>query len=340
MRNVCRISNAALVAVGLAGLGATDPAAAQVAAPVPIEQPLPEAPSTRFGTPMDGWVVVRYSILADGSTDDIVVVDKMPPQLNHRDSVSAVEEWVFEPATADGEPIDWHNNEFVIAFRSETVPAEPTPLFVQAYQEAQALADEGDLEGALRRNERMLTTSTTRLIEIGLAQVQAAGFHLRLGDSHAAYAAIARATDPRIPTVQGNDLYVALQYRNALELQLGDLIAAAETWERRNAIEPVPADDLVAVNIEAVRQALSDGSTVVRKARISDDLWRRDLQRRTFAISELSGAVEAIHVECNRRTADLEYAADSEWSLPDSWGSCSVAVEGRDDTEFEFYEFQ
>jgi len=89
-----------------------------------------------------------------------------------------------------------------------------------------------------------------------------------------------------------------------------------------------------------IEQALSDGATVVHKAKIIEDHWRHELERRTFALTQLSGALEGIRVNCDRRATDLEYSADAEWTLPESWGSCYVTVEGRDDTEFEFYEFQ
>ena len=323
----------------VAPCGALPSVQAQVVAPVALAQSQPEAPTNRFDIPLEGWIVVQFSVLADGSTDAIEVIDKMPPELDHRDAVAAVEGWRFEPATADGELIDWHNNEALIVFRSDPPAATPTPLFIQAYREVQALIDEGDYARALRNNERMLGTAS-RMIEIGLAQMQNANLHLRLGDEHAAYAAVVYATDPNVPTVEGDDLQVALQYRNALELQLGDVIGALETWERRNAIAPVPDDDIVAGNIAGIEQALSEGGTVVHKAKILDEFWRHALDRRTFAITVGSGEVEAIHVACNRRKTELEYSADAEWSLPESWGECSVAVEGRDATEFEFYEFQ
>lgn len=339
MRTCCRFAGVRATALLLIGLAALSNAAAQVVAPVPVAQSPPESPVTRFGFPQEGWVSVRYSVLADGTTDNVTLIDKMPPQLVHRDAISAVESWVFRPATADGEPIDWHNNEAVILFDAEDVPAAPTPLFLQAYREVDALVAEGKLERALRSNERMLETSASRLLEIGLAEVQSATINLRLGDAHAAYAAILRATDPRTPTIAGDDLKIALQYRDALELQLGDVIGALETLERRNTIATVPADDLVAANVEAIEKVLNDSGTVVHQARIIGDVWRHSLDRRTFAITVVDGAIDAIDVACNRRQIELEYAADAEWMLPESWGACSVDVEGSNGTEFQFYEF-
>jgi hypothetical protein len=259
--------------------------------------------------------------------------------LQHREAVRAVEDWTFEPATADGAAIDWHNNEAVIVFGSPDAQAEPSPFLVQAYRETQALMDEGEFERARRSSQRMLSTAS-QLTGIGLGLMQNAVINLQLGDLHAAYAAILRATDPRVGALQGSDLIVALQYRNVLEMQLGDVINALATLERRNALAPVADDDAVAANAAAVEQALNEGATVAHDAKIVDDVWRHDLNRRIFSIEVVAGQIDVIRTECDRRVAELEYAPDAEWALPESWGACSVVVEGRDNTQFRFYEFQ
>src|SRR5690606_33087510 len=69
----------------------------------------------------EGWVKLRYSVRADGATADVRVVDAMPLGLDPSRAVAAATAWRFEPATADGKPIAWHNNLAVIVFsRTET----------------------------------------------------------------------------------------------------------------------------------------------------------------------------------------------------------------------------
>ena len=344
-RSSCRMSGVDISVLAftltLAGFAVSSAnAQAQAEAPVPLEQPLPEAPRGRGGNVTEGWIVVRYSVLADGSTDAVIVVDKLPPQLNHRDTVAAVEDWRFNPARVDGEAVDWHNNEAVIVLRGEGVPVAPGAAFAESYRAIAAMVDAGELEEALRENERQQRDGTENLREIALLLVQNATIQLRLGNAHAARAAITRATDPGVPTITGNELEVALQYRNTLELQLGDLIGALETLERRNAYAPVPADDIVAGNVAAIEKALADGSAIVHQVQLLEVPWWHALDRRTFAITVVDGSVDSIDVACDRRVAELEYAPDAEWSLPESWGACTVAVHGDENSEFQFFEFQ
>lgn len=333
---------AGAVALGVAGCAAFSVAGAQaqIVPPRVLEQSQPIPPENRFGIPIEGWVVLRYTVLPDGKTANVRVVDRMPPTLVDRASVSAVEAWTFVPATIDDVAVEWHNNESVVVFDLEMVPLEPSAFFVPAYLEADGFLKSGEHDKALKRNESMLTTQTSRLGEVGLAQMQRAAIHVALGDMHSAYAAILRATDPRVRVLGPTDLKVALQYRNALELELGDAAGALATFARRNEIEPVPEDDPMAVQAAAIEQALGGEAPIAIKAKILDEFWAHVPTRRTFSISAATGELERIRVECDRRSAELEFAADSEWTLPETWGSCTLTVEGDRDTEFVFYEFR
>jgi TonB family protein len=336
-----RLFLAGTVAVAVAGFAAFSIAGAQTQAIPPrvLDQSQPPPPENRFGIAIEGWVVLRYSVLSDGKTANVRVVDRMPPNLVDRPAVSAVEAWTFEPATSDGAAIEWHNNESVIVFDLEMVPLEPSPFFVPAYLEADGFLKSGEYDKALKRNEGLLTTQTSRLGEVGLAQMQKAAIHVALGDMHSAYAAILRATDARVPALSVTDLGLALQYRNALELELGDAAGALATFARRNEIEPIPPDDPMAVQAAAIEQALGGDAPIAIKAKILDESWAHVPTRRTFSISAVSGEIQRIRVECDRRGAELEFAADSEWTLPETWGGCTLMVEGDRDTEFVLYEF-
>ena len=314
-------------------------AQAQVVGPLLLESEALDVPTGRFGMPLEGWVALRYTVNADGSTADIRVVDKMPAQLSERDVVRAAEEWTFNPATADGQAIDWFNNETVVVFDSPDVPAQPSPPMLQAYMEADELLKEGDLEKALRSNERTLASAASRLTDYGLSLVQNTVINIGLEDPASAYASIVRATDPRVPLLADADLGVALQYRNALELQLGDADGALQTFERRNELSPVPDSDSIAQQVPTIREALRGDSVIAVTGRIFDDNWRHTPSRRTFTVADVEGTVESILAECDRRAAELEYAPDTDWTLPASWGSCALTVSGRKNTTFKLYEF-
>lgn len=310
----------------------------ELSPPVTLEQAQPEIPTNRFGWPLEGWVKVRYTVLADGTTAEVRVLEAMPASLQTRSAVSAAQRWKFEPAKLDGEAIEWHSNESLIVFDHEDVPLEATPMFLQSYMEIVELIENGDYARAQRQNNA-LQTRALRLAEIGLVQAQAAVIHVALSNPHDGYEAVLRATDPRVRVLPDEALGDALRYRFGLAVELGRYADALETLDRLAAIEPLPKDDPLRAHADAIRQALAGEAAIVAKGRVNREPWSYAPTRRTFTFADVEGTVRNIELECDRRKVVLDYSADAEWSIPESWGDCTMFVNARRNTTFSIIEF-
>jgi len=309
--------------------------------PVPVTQELLDLTKVGSSDPgFEGWVMVRFSVLADGTTADVRVVDSMPPRLSTGDAVAVVKGWKFTPAVSDGKPVDWHNNLVLVSYDIEEIPLEPSLVFSGAYLEVEEYLNREKYEQAKSRNVKMLKDSTRRLYEIGLAQTQLAMIELKLADYHAAYTAITRATLSEVDQLTPKDLKVALLYRFAIEVQLGRYMEALQTFERRQALEPLPDDNDAIKHSRAITEALGGDDALAVKARIDEDPWTYQLVRRVFTIADLDGQIEAIEVECNRRKTVLKFQDNAEWKLPESWGECTLFIDGKRGTTFTVYEFK
>jgi hypothetical protein len=359
----------------------THAALAQVVPPMPQDQASPAAPTNRFGMPQEGWVVARYAVLADGTTSDVHVIDAMPASLSADTVVAAIESWRFAPATDDGAPIAWYNNEAAILFNAPTMPAqqegaptpstvgqagrrpaigtgrslppagrggaptapgEPRPAFVAGYREVEDMLAAGDLDDALKRSDELVNDVASRVSELSVGLVQNARVHFAAGELHEAYAAITRVTNPDLPVLDAaTELPVALQYRNTIELRLGNVAAALDTYQRREAAGPVPESDVMAANAEAIEEGLQSTEVAIGvKGKILEDTWSHMPLRRTFAVGDVDGDLRTLRFECDRRTGELEFSDESEYTLPENFGDCLVTLEGRRGAEFTFYEFE
>ena len=357
----------------------TNIALGQVVPPMPQDEPEPQAPTNRFGMPQEGWVVARFTVLADGTTSDVRVIDKMPAALSAETVEETIASWRFAPATDDGEPIAWYNNETAILFDTPALPAlqgdappappqqsgrrpaigtgrsldtgsrggtpiapgEPRPAFITGYREVEDMLAAGEVEDALERSDELVGREAERVSEISVGLVQNARVHFEAGDLHEAYAAIARVTHPDLPVLDPTELPVALQYRNVVELRLGDMAGALETYERRQAAGPIPESDLMAANAETIEESLNSTEIAIAvKGKILDETWSHTPLRRTFAIGDVEGDLRNLRFECDRRTGELEFSDQSEYTLPENFGDCLVTLEGRRGAEFTFYEFE
>jgi hypothetical protein len=314
-----------------------------IVAPRPIELVTPDVLWSGPGTAAlrEGWVKLRYSVLADGATDDVRAVDAMPAGLDPSSAVDAAQTWTFEPATADGGTIDWHNNLAVIVFNREQVLPGGSPAFAEAYEEVAGLISGGRFEEAKSRNARMQRELALSLDEAGLAQMQLAAIEHALGDPHAALDAIRRATQAQVPQLADEELRLALEHRFALEVQLGRAADALETYERRIALGRLPSRDPLARQGAALRQGLEapEAGLAVRGRIDGNGQWEYPLTWGTFAVGDVDGRSESLEVECHRNKAALPFEADVELTIPAAWGECVLYVRGRPDTTFTVYEF-
>src|SRR5690606_16976862 len=311
--------------------------------PQPVELVTPEEPANLRGAggARDGWVKLRYWVQGDGRTAEVRAIDTMPPWLDVSSAVEAAQSWTFESATDEGVPVDWHYNEAVIVFSGTKALHEHWTLFAEAYEEVAELIAGGQYVEAKALNEQMQRESMATLEEIGLAQMQLAAIEHALGDTHAALAAIRRATEPGIGQLADEQLRLALEHRFALELQLGRAADALRTYERRAALGELRPLDPLARQGTTLRQSLgAPGVTLAVQARIDGKgRWEYPLTWGSFEVGDLDGHGEGFEVECHRERAALPFAASVAVTIPSAWGECVLTARGRPDTRFTLYEF-
>lgn len=331
-----------LLLAGCAAGSSTALGQGTIARPRALAQPPPPAPSNRAGAVVGGWAVVRFSVGADGALDNVRVVATAPPGIDTAATVDATRQWRFAPATHDGAAIDWHNFESVVLYPAPPPPAAASSEFDSRYRAVRTLLERPppiDLQAAADANRQLLEQAAIRIDELGLAIAQSAIIAVGREDWHAAYDAVRLVTDPRVPALRGEDLFVGLQLRMQLADRLGRAADALETYARIAArLDPAQPDPF-ARGAEALRARLTNDPVLQAAGFIGQGPWRIAVARRTFTLADIDGGIRRIGVECDRRRLELEYRPDVEWRLPAGWGDCELFVAGEPGTTFRFFEF-
>lgn len=335
------VSSLCAAALGIAlGVNVADTASAQgsLVAPQAIDQPQPPVPTNAAGMPVHGWAVVRYSVLGDGSTSNVRVLDIVPPVVNAAPVIEAVNQWTFRPATENDEPIDWHNAESLVVLAPEVAPASLSEAFRDRYDSIRQLLEAGSYDEALLATDSLLDDCQT-LIELGLVLGQRAIIFYGQDDLQSALGQLQLATDSRIPALPQEDLVVALRLRFQVEGLLGRRRDALDTYERLARF--VDPESLVAFEelAERLREEWETIDALPVLARTDEEPWRITPSRRTFTFADVVGRIRSIDIECDRRAANLAFQADVEWSLPEAWGNCELFVDADPGTTFTYYEF-
>ena len=69
-----------------------------------------------------------------------------------------------------------------------------------------------------------------------------------------------------------------------------------------------------------------------------EPLWSYTPVRRSFSFAEVDGNVERFEARCDNHRISADVEPNTQWSLPDEWGSCQVFVFGDDSATFDFIE--
>jgi hypothetical protein len=342
MQRFQRAALAGILIGSVAGLSQTAAAQSQPTPPRPVSQPAPPQPSNRIGLPVQGWAIVRYSVNADGATENVRVTAAVPPSIDTTATIEAVESWTFSPAMRDGEAVAWHNNESAIAYGTAEPDAEVSEDFQERYEEVRLILEGAqpiDYGAARNSNTFLLEETAIQRGELGLALAQSAIISIGLEQPQDAYEKLTLATDPRINALTGQSLFAALQLRGQIAGLLGRSLDALETYERIESRLGPEQDNPFAALIADLRQLRQDREVLEVLGSVDDHLWHIGTDRRIFTIANIDGAVDKIEVECDGRRASLEFQPDVEWQLPDSWGDCELFVDADPGTMFNFYEF-
>jgi protein TonB len=73
---------------------------------VPILRDAPRYPREALVSRTEGWVEVEFTIAADGTVKDAVVVGAQPDRVFERDALRAIARWKFKPLTVGGIPVE------------------------------------------------------------------------------------------------------------------------------------------------------------------------------------------------------------------------------------------
>jgi hypothetical protein len=328
----------------LALLGASPLAAlaqGELIAPRSLTSPLPPSPTNARNVPVEGYVTVRYSVLADGKPVNVRAVDAMPPSIDPAPTVATVGTWTFAPGTRNGQAIDWHNNESVVVFRSTAGAESDNSAFREGFAaiETMLAAETIDYAAALAASETLLNEHATRLDDIGLAMVQSAVIQIGAGALNSALLRLRMATDPRVPMLSGTELRPALELRMRLEGQLGRIGDGLQSYGRLvKGLGPNGADPELASLGETLRLKAASPDLIEVRGRIVGDSWRIEPSRRFFFIANVQGTLRTIVAECDTRRIELEFNPEDDYGLPDALGNCTIFVHGDRNTDFSFVE--
>ena len=315
-----------------------------------VVQPVPLTQDGRFfpGFGNEGFVITRFTIKADGTTDDIAIVGGFTNPFLERPIEETVAKWTYTPGTVNGQPAAFLNQEYIFRPKiSETLASSPD------FQEEFAKLDEditaGNFDAVIRKVEGSFRQHIHTVLDYAVTNYTISRVHLQNGDPFAALNAVQAATMHSInPAGEKEYMLTPDLMEGALRQQL--VLAAGvhqegevlRTWALLDELYDIPADDKLHELVAAAQTKVASTDPLPALTKILDgqDLVTYRPVHRIFTVTNVMGELETITARCEHRNLELDYQEGVDWTLPPSLGACVLDFEGDDNTTFTIYEFK
>ena len=312
------------------------------------------------GSERDALVMVRMDINEIGRVTDVQLAEGGFHDYRFvKESMKYVRAMRFSPATANGVPVPIQGLLFPLRFRW-AAPGGQNPAYQKELLEVVRLMQARDFAGAHVHAQWMLSEKVRRLYEFAGLKAILAQTHASIGNPHRALAASREATAQTsmsfddyvpggaLPVVSQNDFMLPanlcesiLRLRFGLAANNGFYLDALKAHAALQGLVAIPADDPTMMDFRKILAHFETAPSLTATIRIDEDkVWYHELALRSFQVSDLTGTLSSIVVNCAGNSRKLVFSPGVNWTLPEGWSSCRLQFHGDAGTEFRLTEFR
>jgi TonB family protein len=290
----------------------------------------------------EGWVRLSFVIEPDGSVSNTFVTDSSGRKAFEHSALKAVEQWQFTPATdKDGNAIQQcvHSIQMDYTMENNNKSAGATRRFRGKYKTIVGAFDAKDFEKARQLLDVMGESKKFNMYEDQLYWQLKGYYYQYIGDDKNALANFNRSSY-RLDGISDQSYLTILDNIFTLQLKQNLLADALSTYAK---IEATQNNEQTLTRLKPYQQRINtliEGNNAFSvPATIGErGFVHYKLARSQFELSNIQGQVDTLKVFCDNKQNTFSYAADSAWTIPASWGRCSLYVHGNKETTFNIIE--
>ncbi|WP_185969263.1 energy transducer TonB [Aliiglaciecola sp. M165] len=308
----------------------------------PLERKAARYPEESARRGQEGWVQVSYVIDNNGQVIDPVIIDSSGVKDFEKATLRAIKKWQYSPAMRDGEPIQQCQMKVQMDFVLNNGSDGVRKRFRAMYMKASDYLEQGNFVEADDVLSKMKSRKIWNMYENAWFWMLDAKVASALKDESRELSSLSRAVSSNDgDKYLGSDNFLLSQQRIfILQLKSELYTDALDTFQ---IIEDSPNSQKISANLletaKKLENYMNSDQLLVRNQKIgSRGVEVHKLYRNSFGVSELNGNLETVDIRCQSKRTKFTFKEDSMWSVPASWGECSVLFEGDEGTSFKIVE--
>ena len=285
----------------------------------------------------EAYAVVRYTVTPEGAVKDPVLEKLAGPQDFADNALEAVKTWRYQPATADGVPVEANWRAEVAYFFNPPEKGAREETY-HAYKQAQNLIGDKKYDEAIAVLLKALDAQRLNFYEREMLSFLVAVAYDGKGDYLTArdYAEDATLFDARFLSARGREAAIRLLVK--LDAVTGQFAEAGEWYEKLKKYVRLGADDPETKIMDVLNQRLNDPKLITVVGRIPQSgyppVWSHILMRRHFLFPQAEAGVDRLALDCDRNRIESPISTAAEWHVPKSWSNCRLLVYGTPGARF------
>jgi hypothetical protein len=293
----------------------------------------------------EGWVDVRFTVKADGTVADAVAGSTFAA-LGERvtTALSVVGRCRFIPGTLNGVPADSLNQDQRVFFRMSPVEKATDIELVKRFKDVRDYMEAGAFQQAAAALDR-IEGQSTNLYEISQLLSRRAALAVSRGEPVIGLMYL-RLIAANTDYLNEEEAQAMLRLRLQLELDQGLPADAAKTATQIGNLGSRSGDAALQGRLAGLQKTVSANpafsvqGTIARNCPSSLCIggqveWLYRPLNRTISLANIQGSLEKMTAWCQGKTYQAKAEAGVTWTIPASWGECTVAVAGQPGTTFQ-----
>ncbi len=289
--------------------------------------------------PPDGaWVTLSMMVDPNGKPFEVAVVDSSGDENVNEAVVEGIERARFVPGSLDGKPIE---SSYEFRFRTAILGVQEgvSLRFRHAVKLLTAAIQAKDRSAADAAIKKAKIENGVEDAYFALATYQYAQVW---GDETEQLGALQRAIgwmqyENLIPK---NVVAETLQADLLLELKTHEYAEAIATWKQlqKLGVDPGTVAKVMPV-MQKLDQLRQDHHEVEVSGQLYNGSWYLQLFKPQFRIEVTNGFIADVKLRCQKRYLQFTFDPKLQYEVSGNSGDCSIQLEGKDGTQFNFIEF-